>query len=98
MLLPSIFGENLLDDWMDYYNNDRYQWDLQKLSPKEYYQYLKTGVYPQASCYGIEKDRLISLEKTIRKNAERQAEKACKKKAGSIVRGKSPEKVIKYLT
>ena len=35
-----------VDDWIDYYNNDRYQWDLLKLSPKEYYQYLKTGVYP----------------------------------------------------
>ena len=36
----------IIDDWMDYYNNDRYQWDLLKLSPKEYYQYITTGVYP----------------------------------------------------
>ena len=35
-----------IDDWMDYYNNDRYQWDLAKLSPNEYYQYLITGSYP----------------------------------------------------
>jgi len=35
-----------VDDWMDYYNNDRYQWDLLKLSPREYYQYLQTGIYP----------------------------------------------------
>ena len=35
-----------VDDWIDYYNTDRYQWDLLKLSPKEYYQYLKTEVYP----------------------------------------------------
>ena len=35
-----------VDDWMDYYNNDRYQWDLLKLSPKEYYAYTQTGVYP----------------------------------------------------
>ena len=35
-----------VDDWMDYYNNDRYQWELMKLSPKEYYEYLQTGVYP----------------------------------------------------
>ena len=38
--------QDKVDDWMDYYNNDRYQWDLLKLSPKEYYQYLQTGVYP----------------------------------------------------
>lgn len=35
-----------IDDWMDYYNNDRYQWDLLKLSPKEYYLYATTGIYP----------------------------------------------------
>ena len=41
-----------IDDWIDYYNNDRYQWDLVKLSPKEYYSYVTTGVYPlpSASC------------------------------------------------
>lgn len=33
-------------DWIDYYNNDRYQWDLAKLSPREYYAYVTTGVYP----------------------------------------------------
>ena len=36
----------IVDDWMDYYNNDRYQWDLEKLSPREYYTYTQTGVYP----------------------------------------------------
>lgn len=38
--------KRIVDDWMDYYNNDRYQWDLKKLSPREYYQYLTTGIYP----------------------------------------------------
>ena len=38
-----------IDDWIDYYNNDRYQWDLVKLSPKEYYRYVTTGVYPLAN-------------------------------------------------
>lgn len=36
----------IVDDWMDYYNNDRYQWDLAKLSPREYYEYVTTGIYP----------------------------------------------------
>ena len=35
-----------IDDWIDYYNNDRYQWDLVKLSPREYYEYVTTGIYP----------------------------------------------------
>ena len=36
----------VIDDWIDYYNNERYQWDLAKLSPREYYNYAMTGVYP----------------------------------------------------
>ena len=36
----------IIDDYMDYYNNERYQWNLAKLSPKEYYEYLITGIYP----------------------------------------------------
>lgn len=35
-----------IDDWIDYYNNDRYQWDLAKLSPNQYYSYLSTGIFP----------------------------------------------------
>lgn len=37
-----------IDDWMDYYNNDRYQMGLNKLSPREYYLYLTQNVYPEA--------------------------------------------------
>ena len=36
----------IIDDWIDYYNHERYQWDLAKLSPCEYYEYVKTGIYP----------------------------------------------------
>ena len=38
--------QQIVDDQMDYYNNDRYQWQLLKLSPAEYCGYLMTGVYP----------------------------------------------------
>lgn len=37
-----------IDDYMDYYNNDRYQWGLAKLSPRQYYEYYLTGTYPLA--------------------------------------------------
>ena len=38
-------------DWIDYYNNERYQWNLAKLSPTEYYRYAMTGEYPlPATC------------------------------------------------
>lgn len=35
-----------IDEYMDYYNNDRYQWNLAKLSPNQYANYIKTGNYP----------------------------------------------------
>ena len=35
-----------IDDWMDYYNNDRYQMGLQKMSPNEFYTYISEGIYP----------------------------------------------------
>ena len=43
-----VFHEikEIIDDWMDYYNNERYQWQLEKLSPNEYYRYITTGYYP----------------------------------------------------
>ena len=36
----------VIDDWMDYYNNERYQWDLARLSPNEYETYINTSKYP----------------------------------------------------
>jgi transposase InsO family protein len=36
----------VISKWADYYNNERYQWDLARLSPVEYYDYLITGKYP----------------------------------------------------
>lgn len=38
--------KDITDDWMDYYNNDRYQRQLAKLSPNEYYHCITTGIYP----------------------------------------------------
>lgn len=35
-----------VDDWMDYYNNERYQESLLKLSPNQFYEFTKTGIYP----------------------------------------------------
>jgi len=35
-----------IDDWINYYNNERCQWGLAKLSPNEYYEYIRTNIYP----------------------------------------------------
>ena len=38
--------KRVITNWTDYYNNDRYQWDLAKLTPSEFYKYSLTGEYP----------------------------------------------------
>ena len=52
-LLPRIEGatrfsqiEVAVDDYMDYYNNEYYLWNLAYLSPNEYYEFVTTGGYP----------------------------------------------------
>lgn len=37
-----------IDDWMDYYNNDRLKYSLGEMSPNEYYNYLVTNEQPTA--------------------------------------------------
>ena len=38
--------KEIIDSYMVYYNNDRYQYNLAKLSPNEYFEYYITGEYP----------------------------------------------------
>lgn len=45
-IFPQIKAE--IVEFIDYYNNDRPQWDLAKLTPNQYYQFYQTGVYPLA--------------------------------------------------
>jgi len=36
----------VIDDYIDYYNSERYVWELCKLSPNEFYEFVTTGIYP----------------------------------------------------
>lgn len=38
--------QQVITNWTEYYNNERYHWNLAKLAPTGYYQFLVTGVYP----------------------------------------------------
>lgn len=53
---------SLIDDYMDYYNNDRYQIELAMLSPNEYLQYYKTGIYPLKNVIKEPEDVKYKLE------------------------------------
>lgn len=55
LLLPHPKAKAVIDDYMDYYNNDRGQWELLKLTPNEYYEYCITGIYPLISYNQSEK-------------------------------------------
>lgn len=39
--------KNMIEEYIDYYNNERPQWELAKLTPAEYYEFIKTGIYPR---------------------------------------------------
>lgn len=41
-------AKDRIDDYIDYYNNDRYQTILKWMSPNEYYHYIVTGEKPSA--------------------------------------------------
>lgn len=38
--------KEIIDDYIDYYNRERYQWQLAKLSLDEFYKFIATGIYP----------------------------------------------------
>lgn len=38
--------KDIVDDYIDYYNNEAYVWELCMLSPNEYYNFITTGIYP----------------------------------------------------
>lgn len=44
--------KTVIDDYMDYYNNDRYQYNLAKLSPNQFLNYYNTGIYPLKDLIG----------------------------------------------
>ncbi len=39
-------ARTIIDDYMNFYNNDNGIWELAKLTPNEYYEYCLTGIYP----------------------------------------------------
>ena len=89
MLLPSIFGENLLDDWMDFGDIDR------KLYGKRAAQVMKTDVHEHDDKYeldidlpGFKKDEIkLSLENGyLSVSAAKGLDKEEKDKKGKLIR------------
>ena len=54
-----------IDRWMDYYNNDRCQWDLAKLSPNEYYHSSPQVSTPPVCCRYGSNENVLDLGSTL---------------------------------
>lgn len=52
---------------MKSYNTEQYQYPLAGLTPKEFYLYSITGVYPLDSYYGVKASELMSIEELVKK-------------------------------
>ena len=95
MLLPSIFGERLLDDWMDFPSLREFQDIDKKLYGKNAARIMKTDVHEHEDCFeaavdlpGFKKDEVtITLENGyLIIEAAKGLDKDTKDKKGKIVR------------
>ena len=95
MLLPSIFGERLLDDWVDFPSLREFQDIDKKLYGKNAAHIMKTDVHEHEDCFeaavdlpGFKKDEVtITLENGyLIIEAAKGLDKDTKDKKGKIVR------------
>ncbi len=66
-----ITAKIMLEDYLERYN-DTYQYYLAGLSPKEFYLYKKTGVYPCPEYFGVSAEDLHDLDELIQKRIDAQ--------------------------
>ena len=64
--------KEIIDSYMVYYNNDRYQYNLAKLSPNEYLEYYMTGEYP-LNHVAKEPDEYKEKFRQVRNNLDRNS-------------------------
>lgn len=56
----------MVDSYIDSYNNERYQYSLAGLAPADFYRYIVSGTYPQKEYFGVSADRLLSIDEILR--------------------------------
>lgn len=66
--------KEIIDDYIDYYNNERYQYNLAKLSPNEFYEYYQTGNYPLKE-YIKEPDKIKEKIKKVKDARNQESSK-----------------------
>lgn len=72
--------KELIDGYMENYNNVRYQLPLAGLTPHEFYLYVTTGIYPLDNYFGVKADRLYTIEEIVDAKLRKAEEKSRKRK------------------
>ena len=96
-------AKELVSGYMHDYMYENYQYDLAGLTPAEFYKYVTTGVYPCDEYFGVNSERLNTLDDLIacrKKEADEKARKAREKAVqerenGETGEGKDPVAVVK---
>lgn len=66
---------------MDYYNNERYVWELAYLSPNEYYKFVTTGKYPLDIPHPPKLPKIAKSPEELGKKKDAGAEKSAEDKS-----------------
>lgn len=72
--------KELINGYIDNYNNIRYQLPLAGLTPHEFYLYVTTGIYPLDNYFGVKADKLYTIEEIVDAKIRKKEEESRKRK------------------
>ena len=72
--------KELIEGYIDNYNNIRYQLPLAGLTPHEFYLYVTTGIYPLDNYFGVKADKLYTIEEIVDAKIRKKEEESRKRK------------------
>ena len=72
--------KELIEGYIDNYNNIRYQLPLAGLTPHEFYLYVTTGIYPLDNYFGVKADKLYTIEEIVDAKIIKKEEESIKMK------------------
>lgn len=87
--------KELIDGYVNSYNNERYQLPLAGLSPHEFYLYSITGIYPLDNYFGVKSSKFLSIEDLIKAKLDKQKEMSKRRKELSNKRRLEASKISK---
>ncbi len=80
-------AKQLVEGFINQYNNEDYQFSLAGLTPSEFYLYTKTGIYPCPKYFGVKVSDLDTVKQLIETRlgyAEREQERSKRRKSEDL--------------